>query len=85
VVAIGHGHLFCGKDLSPAKEQMLLNTCNWLLGRNDRLPSTGERWSYPRVQLDPLQRELWHWGTQLGLPLLFAYLGVVVVMVRRLR
>ena len=85
VVAIGHGHLFCGKDLSPAKEQMLLNTCNWLLGRNDRLPSTGERWSYPRVQLDPLQSAIWHWGVPIGLPVLFIYLGLVVVMVRYLR
>jgi hypothetical protein len=86
VVAIGHGHLFTGKELSPAKEQLLLNTCNWLLGRgDDRLPSAGERWSYPRVQLSPLQSAIWRWGVPIGLPVLFIYLGIVVVMVRRLR
>jgi hypothetical protein len=37
------------------------------------------------VALAERDRELWHWGTQLGLPLLFAYFGVVVLLVRRLR
>ena len=85
VAAIGHGHLFVGPELSPAKEKLLLNTCNWLLGREDRMPTEGKSWSYPRVHLEPRDLELWHWGTQLGLPLLFAYLGVVVVMIRRFR
>src|SRR5207245_10500869 len=84
VAAIGHGHLFVGNELSPAKERLLLNTCNWLLGREDRMPHEGKPWSYPRVHLEPLDSQLWHWGTLVGLPLLFAYFGVVVVMIRRL-
>jgi hypothetical protein len=89
----------------------MLNTCNWLLGRDDRLPRDDpkHRWAYPRVQLespqalwhwgsqaDPadeqerdrqrrVQQELWHWGTQVGLPALFLYLGLVVLLVRRMR
>jgi hypothetical protein len=86
VAAIGNGGLFTGKDLSPAKEQLLLNTCNWLLGRDDLLTKEDNpAWRYPRVTLDPRARTLWHWGAWVGLPALFAYFGLVVVMVRRLR
>jgi hypothetical protein len=31
------------------------------------------------------EEQLWLWGTRLGLPVLFAYLGLVVLLVRRLR
>ena len=31
------------------------------------------------------EKSLWLWGARLGLPVLFAYLGVVVVLLRRLR
>jgi hypothetical protein len=86
VAAIGNGGLFTGKDLSPAKEQLLLNTCNWLLGRDDLLTQENNPpWRYPRVTLSPRAQNLWHWGAWVGLPGLFAYLGLVVVMVRRLR
>ncbi|HJT76337.1 MAG TPA: hypothetical protein VJ739_03970, partial [Gemmataceae bacterium] len=85
VAAIGHGGLFVGQKLSPATEALLLDTCNWLLGRDDRLPRTDRPWSYPRVALDARQVELWHWGTLVGLPALFLYLGLVVLLFRQLR
>ncbi len=85
VAALGHGGLFVGPEVSPAKEQLLLNTCNWLLGRDDRLPRGDDEWQYPRVSLAERDRQLWLWGTRLGLPALFLYVGVVVLMMRRLR
>jgi hypothetical protein len=85
VAVIGHGHILVGQDLTPAKEELLLDTCNWLLRRQDHLPHEGAEWSYPRVQLSDLDRALWQFGMLLGLPVLAAYLGVIVVMIRRLR
>jgi hypothetical protein len=87
VAAIGEGQLFAGRDLSltPAKERLLLNTCNWLLGRDDRLPRADKPWSYPRVAMDEHERFIWSSVVPLALPVLFVYLGLVVLMVRRLR
>ena len=91
VAAIGHGGVFIGSTLSPAKEKLLLDVCNWLLGRDDLLTKGDNRWQYPRVKLadDPEAAEtrqaLWQWGARLGMPVLFAYLGLVVLLVRRLR
>jgi hypothetical protein len=85
VAAIGQGGWFVGKDLPPAQEKLFLDTANWLLGREDHLVHEGATWTFPRVRLSERDRDLWHWGTQLGLPLFFAYLGVVVLLVRRLR
>jgi hypothetical protein len=85
VAVIGQGGFFTGTDLKPAQERLMLNTCNWLLARDDRLPRADHPWSYPRVQLDAQQKDLWHWGTRLGLPVLFLYFGLVVLLVRRMR
>jgi hypothetical protein len=85
VVAIGSGHIFVGPELSPAKEELLLNSCNWLLGRDNLLRRDNQVWSYPRLSLSPREHTLWNWGAWLGLPGLFLYLGLTVLMVRRLR
>jgi hypothetical protein len=85
VAAIGQGGVFIGKTLSPAKEKLLLDTSNWLLGRDDLLTNGNDPWQYPRVALGDTHLALWQWGTRLGMPVLFAYLGLVVLMVRRLR
>jgi hypothetical protein len=91
VAAIGHGGWFVGgdKDVTPAKEKLILDVCNWLLRRDDLLikDSTPDNppWSFPRIALETKQSEIWHWGTQIGIPVLFIYLGLVVLMVRRLR
>jgi hypothetical protein len=86
LVVIGDGGLFVGRELSPAKERLLLYTCNWLLGRDDLLPRKDPSlWKYPRVELNKRDRELWHYGAWLGLPVLFCYIGLVVMFVRRLR
>ncbi len=85
VAAIGHGGVFIGKELTPAQEGLLLDSCNWLLGRDDRLASSGQEWRYPRVEMSDYEQTLWLWGARLGLPLLFAYLGTVVLLLRRLR
>jgi hypothetical protein len=84
LAVIGHGGLFVSPELSPGKEKLLLSVTNWLLGRNDLLPTEEQRWEYPRVELSERDRQLWHWGTQLALPGLFAYLGFVVLLVRRM-
>lgn len=85
VVAIGQGGLFVGPELSPAREQLLLHTCHWLLGLDDLLPKSERVWSYPRLHLDSAQQTAWRWGAWLGLPALFAYLGSVVYLLRRVR
>jgi hypothetical protein len=85
VAVIGQGGFFTGNELKPAQERLMLNTFNWLLGRDDRLPEDRHPWSYPRVQLDAREKELWHWGTRVGLPVLFLYFGLVVLLVRRMR
>jgi hypothetical protein len=85
LVVIGQGGLFSGKQLSPAHEQLLLHTCNWLLKRDDRLPRTEQEWSYPRVQRDERESFLWKYGPFLGLPAFFLYVGLIVWIVRRVR
>lgn len=82
---IGHGGIFVGPDLNPVKEKLLLDVTNWLLGRDDLLARQAETWSYPRVSLTPSEQALWHWGTLLGLPMLFLWAGIAVWLVRRLR
>jgi hypothetical protein len=37
------------------------------------------------VALTDQQFTLWRWGTFVGLPLLCAYLGLIVLMVRKVR
>ena len=66
-------------------EKLFLDVCNWLLGRDDLLARESVRWQYPRVALPASENALWQWGTRLGMPVLFVYLGLVVLMVRRLR
>lgn len=87
LAVIGQGDVFVGDELSPGRERLFLETANWLLGRDDYLPVDDHPWSYPRVALAPGSQEeqLWLWGARLGLPVLFAYLGLVVLLVRRLR
>jgi hypothetical protein len=86
VAVIGHGGVFMGTSLTPAKEKLLLDVSNWLLGRDDLLARDDhEPWQYPRVTLTGSENGLWQWGTRLGMPLLFVYLGFVVLMVRRMR
>lgn len=85
VAVIGHGGVFIGQTLTSIKEKLLLDTCNWLLGRDDLLAQSNKKWEYPRVDLDETQKELWHWGTFLGMPMLFVYVGLAVWLVRRMR
>lgn len=85
IAAVGHGGLFSGPELSPAKEQLALHTCNWLLGRDDLLPTAERQWKFPRVALEERERLLWNVVPWAGFPALFLYLGLVVVLVRRLR
>ncbi|MBO0699812.1 MAG: hypothetical protein J2P46_15550 [Zavarzinella sp.] len=85
LVVIGQGGLFSGKQLSPAYEQLLLHTTNWLLNRDERLPRTDAEWTYPRVQRGDKESFLWRYGPFLGLPAAFLYLGLIVWIVRRVR
>jgi hypothetical protein len=89
LAVIGQGGFFTGKKLPPAQEEMFVSTINWLLGRDDRLPNAEHTWSYPRVNdtipPDSEREYLWLWGVRLGLPVLFAYFGFVMLLFRRLR
>jgi hypothetical protein len=87
LAAIGQGGFFTGKELRPAQEKLMVNTLNWLLGRDDYLPRADRPWSYPRIDLQPgsEEQQLWLWGARLGLPAVCAYLGLVVLLLRRLR
>jgi hypothetical protein len=85
VAAVGHGGLFIGPDLSPAKEQLLLLTCNWLLSRDERLPHDDRKWQYPRVTMSDRRMRLWRDGALIALPASFAYLGAMVLLVRKYR
>jgi hypothetical protein len=87
IVAIGNGGWFAGPELKPAQEALTIYSLNWLLGRDDRLPRGGpdREWKYPRVDLSEREQTWWRWGTFLGLPALFAYVGLVVLMIRKMR
>ncbi len=87
LVVFGHGGLFNGKDLDPGRETLLLQSVHWSLKRDDQMPreATDGNWRYPRVELSPVEHSGWRWGTFLGLPLLAAYFGLIVLMLRRLR
>ena len=88
ILVYGHGGLFTGKQLSPGTETLLLHSVNWLLGRDDRLPQDApesEKWRYPRVELSDRAYVAWRWGAFLGLPLVCIYLGLIVLMLRKIR
>lgn len=86
LVVIGSGNIFSGPELKPAQKELLLHSVNWLTGRDDRLPRAElPAWSFPRVEMTDRDLTLWRLGTAVGLPLLAVYLGLMAVMVRRLR
>jgi hypothetical protein len=85
VAVIGHGGVFAEPELPPERAKLLLDTCNWLVGRDDLLTQDAATWSYPRLELSGRDKDLWLWGTRLGLPALFAYLGLLVLLARRVR
>jgi hypothetical protein len=85
VAVIGHGAVFSGEALSPAREQLFLDVSNWLLGRDELLARESRPWQYPRVGLGPTEETLWRWATLPGMSLLFVYLGCMMWLVRRMR
>ncbi|MCY2970068.1 MAG: hypothetical protein NTZ30_05300, partial [Planctomycetota bacterium] len=85
VAVVGESWFLVGPDLPPVKERLVLDVCNWLLGRDDFLPRPSTPWKFPRVELSAQSQNLWLWACQLGLPGMFAYLGFVVLILRRMR
>jgi hypothetical protein len=86
LAVIGDGTMFLDRELSPPRERLLVAVCNWLTARDDLLPHAEQPpWQYPRVDLPPREQLLWKWGAWLGPPLVFLYLGLVVMFVRKLR
>jgi hypothetical protein len=82
----GQGGIFTGRQIAPATEKLLVYTCNWLLGREEKLPRTDlKEWSYPRVALSESEKFYWRWGILGGLPLICAYLGMLMLIFRRVR
>ena len=54
LVVIGSGNVFTGKTLSVIQQKLLVDSCNWLLGRDDLLAGRKDTWQYPRVEFpDP--------------------------------
>lgn len=88
-VVFGSGGVFTGKELSPAQEKLLLQSVNWLTGRDDRLPKSAAddnpEWRYPRVALSDRDRLLWRFAAVGGLPLLVICAGLFAMMCRRMR
>ncbi len=85
LAVIGSGGIFSGETLSAPLQELLLDTCNWLLGRDDRLPKANVEWKFPRVKMDEKDEELWRWAGWLVPPGVLAYAGLVVLLLRRLR
>jgi hypothetical protein len=88
-VVFGSGHMFNGSKLEPPQERLLLHSVNWLTGREDRLPKSATdatpEWHYPRVAMSDRDRTLWRLGAAVGMPLVVAYAGLLVMMRRRMR
>ncbi|MCI0376330.1 MAG: hypothetical protein L0215_01860 [Gemmataceae bacterium] len=84
-VVLGHGGMFMGENLTPMKEKLLLDTANWLMGRDDLLARDRATWSFPRVELDKRAETIWTWGAWFGVPLVFVYLGTLMWLIRRMR
>jgi hypothetical protein len=85
LAVVGSGGVFAGTELSPARQKLLLDTCNWLLGRDDLLNHPAKEWSYPRLRLTKQEKTSWQDAAVFGLPLLVAYLGLVILLARRMR
>lgn len=82
---LGESWFLVGPDLGPYRERLALDTINWLIGRDDSLARPSEPWTFPRIEMEESRRDLWRWGMELGLPVLIAFAGVVVLLTRRLR
>lgn len=100
LIVIGSGNVFNGRELKPSNEQLLLHCCNWLIGRDSRLPSNHTEndvnsdsekpnknsiWKYPRVKISQEKIGFWELAPWVGPPVIFLYLGAVVWLIRRLR
>lgn len=85
IAVVGHGGLFTGAELPPAKEKLMLHTINWLLGRDEYLPKASHQWSYPRVELSERDKQLWQYIIPAALPMFFFYVGLAVLLARRVR
>ena len=87
VAVIGQGHVFIEDDAAqaPVKETLLLTLTNWLLGRDDLLPSDASPWSYPRVSGEMFGDRYVDARILLLMPFFFVYIGAVVFLMRRVR
>ena len=85
VVVIGNGGAFGGKDLNPVQQKLLIDSVNWLLGRDDLLAQDHQPGQYPRLQLSDTEFYAWVWALWAGPVLAATYLGVLVWLVRRMR
>jgi hypothetical protein len=81
---IGHGGVYNGATMSPVREMFLVDTCNWLLGRDHELALKADVWKYPRVELTPRAYHMFAWAW-LALGIVFAFLGTAVWLVRHVR
>lgn len=85
---IGEAWWLIGPTLDPARERLVTDLFNWLIGRDDRLarrPGEESVWEYPRLEWSAEKAGLWRNGLEFGLPMLAAFVGFTVLLYRRLR
>lgn len=85
---IGEAWWLIGPALDPARERLVTDLFNWLIGRDDRLarrPDEGAVWEYPRLEWSAEKAGLWRSGLGFGMPMAAAFLGFTVLLYRRLR
>ena len=84
LAVLGKAALITGPQLPPENEKLFINVVNWLLGRDYLLGLETTEWSYPRMAITAQTKALWLWFLRLGIPVLCAFAGAVVLMYRRL-
>jgi len=85
---IGEAWWLIGPTLDPARERLVTDLFNWLIGRDDRLarrPGDDGEWEYPRLGWSAEKAGLWRSGLEFGMPMLAAFVGFTVLLYRRLR
>lgn len=80
---VGKAALYTGAELAPENEKLFVDLANWLLRRDYLLGLETTEWSYPRMEIGLKASARWLWFLRLGMPLLCAFFGAVVLMYRR--
>ena len=83
LAVLGKARLITGEKLDPDNEKLFITLVNWLLRRDYLLGLKTTEWAYPRMEIGEQPRDRWLWFLRLGMPVLCAFAGAVVLMYRR--